>query len=143
MSVKENAFNLSARRKLSYMMFSIFVAAFTSSCVFDNDHHDQNPTLYHVVLFRLNSPDDTTGIRMITDLSRSFSDIPGVLDVVVGNPLPEEQLTGAGTFDVGVIITFSDIKAYHDFLQCPKHQRAKETAKSHIKEIRVIDISGN
>ncbi|OQX72361.1 MAG: hypothetical protein B6D61_13840 [Bacteroidetes bacterium 4484_249] len=112
------------------------------SCTTNKSVVQQGSIVHHIALFWLNEPGDQSTIKRITDASKSFSDIPGVLNVVVGTSVPSDRPVVDDSFDVAVIITFSDEQAYHNYLKNPKHLNAVEHLLKHfVRKIIVYDIS--
>jgi hypothetical protein len=53
-----------------------------------------------------------------------FAEIPGVKRVRAGTVLPSARPIVDSTFDVAVVITFSDRKALSRYLKHPRHKQA-------------------
>ena len=85
--------------------------------------HDH--ALHHVVLCWLKEPGNDQTRQEIVEVSKSFRDIPGVLDVRVGRVVPSDQKIVDDSFDVAILIIVPDRKRLAEYLQHPVHQKAK------------------
>jgi Stress responsive A/B Barrel Domain len=81
----------------------------------------------HVVLFWLKRPGNVDDQNVLIRASRSFRRIKGVSDVRVGHSLPVERPVEQ-SFDVGVVITFKDVRALKKFERNQRHQQVVEAA---------------
>src|SRR5687768_4067029 len=62
----------------------------------------------HIVLLWLKQPGDAAAIEKIIRTSREFANIPGVVSIRAGRPLPSTRPVVDSTFDVGLSMTFTD-----------------------------------
>lgn len=98
-------------------------------------------TVTHVVLLWLKDPQDAAGRQQIIEASKSFKQIPGVLSVAVGIPLPDTRPTVDTTYDLGIAITMRDKAALEAYGPHPIHQKAaNEVLLPRIKSIKAYDI---
>ena len=95
----------------------------------------------HVAIFWLKDHGNAEQIARISRISKSFSSIPGVLNVFVGTSLPSDRPIVDDSYDVAVIITFADTRAYHDFVNHPRHSQAvKDVVDTVVGKMRVYNI---
>ena len=81
----------------------------------------------HVVLFWLKRPGNVDDQNVLIRASRSFRRIKGVSDLRVGRSLPVERPVEQ-SFDVGIVITFKDVRALKKFERNQRHQQVVEAA---------------
>jgi hypothetical protein len=90
----------------------------------------------------LKDPNDTAARQKIIDASESFRQIPGVLDVRHGRPVPSTRPIVDSSFDVGLVITFKDRAALDAYATHPIHQKAaQELIMPTTRQIKVYDIA--
>jgi len=96
----------------------------------------------HVVLMWLKDPTDTTARQKIIDASESFRQIPGVLDVRHGRPVPSTRPIVDSSFDIGLVITFKDRSSLDAYATHPIHAKAaRELIQPSTRQIKVYDIA--
>src|SRR4051794_13894239 len=96
----------------------------------------------HVVLMWLKDPSDPSARQKIIDASESFRQIPGVLDVRHGRPVPSTRPIVDSSFDIGLVITFKDRAALDAYATHPIHAKAaQELIMPTTKQIKVYDIA--
>jgi hypothetical protein len=81
--------------------------------------------IVHVVLVWLKEPGNPDHRARITEATRRFSEIPGVDEVRVGEPLASERPTVDDSFDVGLYMTFPSKEALRNYLAHPEHKAAQ------------------
>ena len=101
----------------------IFAFLALTGCSSIEPAHDH--ALYHVVLCWPKEPGNDQTRQEIVEVSKSFRDIPGVLDVRVGRVVPSDQKIVDDSFDVAILIIVPDRKRLAEYLQHPVHQKAK------------------
>jgi hypothetical protein len=98
----------------------------------------------HVVLMWLKEPTDTTARQKIIDASESFRQIPGVLDVRHGRPVPSTRPIVDSSFDIGLVITFKDRSSLDAYGTHPIHEKAAaELIRPSTRQIKVYDIAAD
>ena len=98
----------------------------------------------HVVLMWLKDPSDHAARQKIIEASESFRQIPGVLDVRHGQPVPSTRPIVDSSFDIGFVITFKDRASLDAYGPNPIHQKAaQELIQPNTKQIKVYDIAGD
>ena len=81
-------------------------------------------TVVHVVFVWLKEPGNSLHRERIIDASRKFSDIPGVLEVRVGEPIESDRDIVDDSFDIGLYMTFATPEALQRYLVDETHQAA-------------------
>src|SRR3954470_7753416 len=98
----------------------------------------------HVVLMWLKDPGDHAVRQKIIDAGETFRQIPGVLDVHHGVPVPSTRPIVDSSFDIGFVITFKDRAALEGYGPHPIHQKAaQELIQPATKKIQVYDIAAD
>jgi len=97
----------------------------------------------HVVLVWLKNPGDADARQRIVDASYTFRQIPGVLAVRAGVPLPSDREAVDDSFDVGVVLTFRDAASLEAYEENPIHRKAVEatlvplTVRQKVYDVKV------
>lgn len=113
------------------------LAAFLTACAPKPDPS----RVEHVVLMWLKTPGDEAAIEQIIHASREFRQIPGVLRVKAGRPLPSTRPVVDSSFDVGLVISFKDEAALNAYEGHPKHvQAVREVLRPLAAKFQVYDI---
>ena len=87
-------------------------------------HETRQGKVHHVVLCWLKDSGNAAQRQQIIEASRSFSKIPGVLDVRVGEPIPSDRSIVDDSFDVAVPVTFADVRGLETYQNHPLHKKA-------------------
>ena len=96
----------------------------------------------HVVLMWLKDPSDHAARQKIIDASETFRQIPGVLDVQHGRPVPSTRPIVDSSFDIGLVISFKDRSSLDAYGPHPIHQKAaQELIQPNTRKIQVYDIA--
>ena len=99
------------------------------------------PTLEHVVVVWLKEPGNITHRQTILETSEVLRSIPGVLSLKSGTVIASERGIVDSSFDVALIVSFSDAAAMQAYLVHPTHtQLVNETLKPLVAKIRVYDF---
>ena len=80
----------------------------------------------HVVVVWLKTPGNEGARAQLIEASKRFEEIPGVLRVTAGRPLPSTRPVVDSSFDVAVMILFRDRQAMNDYEVHPLHAQAVE-----------------
>ncbi|MDX6766315.1 MAG: Dabb family protein [Candidatus Methylacidiphilales bacterium] len=83
-------------------------------------------TVQHVVVCWLKQPGDPTARAQLIGTSLGFKDLPGVVDVQAGTPLPSDRPVVDDSFDVALTMTFRDEAALRAYENHPAHKKAVE-----------------
>lgn len=98
-------------------------------------------TVAHVVLVWLKFPGDAAGRRAIADAGDSLKTIPGVVDVRAGPPVPSTRPVVDSSYDVGVLVTFTDEQALQAYPTHPTHLKVlEEVLKPNADHYKVYDF---
>jgi len=95
----------------------------------------------HIVIAWLKYPANPQSKQKFIEVTKSFADLPGVIDHSVGVVLPSSRKVVDSSFDVATVITFKDRVALNNYLNHPKHKKAVESLlKPLVRKIVVYDI---
>ena len=96
----------------------------------------------HVVLCWLKTPGDEAGREKIIETSKTFASIPGVVSVTSGRVLPSTRPVVDSSYDVGILITFTDEAALRAYDGHPTHRKAvDEVLKPLVGKFVVYDFT--
>jgi hypothetical protein len=102
---------------------------------------DSQP-LEHVVIVWLKQPGDQDAQRRIIAASQALTSIPGVVALRVGTAVASERPIVDSSFDVALVVSFSDRAALDSYLTHPLHvQLVETTLKPLVERILVYDFS--
>ncbi len=95
----------------------------------------------HVVLCWLKDHGNEAQRQKVIVESRKFAEIPGVLQVRVGEALPSERAIVDDSFDVGVIMSFGSVADMNRYIAHESHVRiVKEKLMPLLAKIVVYDV---
>jgi hypothetical protein len=135
---------MNLRSAQCYLFLIFFIFPSFLSCATHNGIKQHDNRVHHVILFWLNDPGDQSIIELISNSSISFTEIPGVQEVVVGTTFPSDRDIVDDSFDVAAILIFENEQAYRNYLTHPQHLKAiKEIIKPHVRKIHIYNISNN
>ena len=101
----------------------------------------QDGALQHVVLIWLKDAGDAEQQAKIIEVSKSFQDIPGALQVQSGKAVASDRGIVDDSFDVGILVVVPDERRLAEYLAHPIHQRAKhDVLLPLVEKILVYDI---
>lgn len=101
----------------------------------------------HVVLLWLKTPGDAAAIDKIIQTSREFRQIPGVISIKAGRPIPSTRPVVDSSYDVGLVMMFADEAALQAYETHPQHVKAVHevlrplAAKFQVYDIKEADAS--
>lgn len=102
---------------------------------------DPESSVMHVVFVWLNEPGNAAHRRQVIRASRSFTDIDGVLEVRVGEPVASDRPVVDDSFDVGIYLRFATIDDMRSYLTDEKHQAAlRDVLRPLAERYLVYDI---
>jgi len=97
-------------------------------------------TVTHVVLVWLKNPGNEQDRQKLIDTSHTFEQIPGVLLVTAGKALPSTRPIVDSSFDVAVMILFSDEQSLKEYEDNPIHRQAvQDVLKPLSRKIQIYD----
>jgi len=111
-------------KRLNSFLFGLVLVCVVTSCASLQSPSSTNPRVMHVVICWLKDPKDLHARNDLIETAKSFSAIPGVLDVKAGEVLSGKRPMVDSSFDVAVTIYFKNEQALRDYEQHPIHQRA-------------------
>ncbi len=102
---------------------------------------DARVRVVHVVLVWLKEAGNPDHRARIIEATRSFSAIPGVEEIKVGEPIPNARPSADDSFDVGLYMVFSSRGALESYLTDPAHQKAQQSIlRPLVKRVLVYDF---
>ncbi|HEY7091241.1 MAG TPA: Dabb family protein [Tepidisphaeraceae bacterium] len=81
----------------------------------------------HVVLCWLKEPGNETNRQKLIDASRAFAQIPGVVSVSAGRPIPSTRSVVDSSYDVAIVMKFRDQESLANYATSPIHLKARDT----------------
>lgn len=98
--------------------------------------------IQHVVVVWLKEPGNEEARQKVIEITYSFKEIPGVLAVSAGSVVPSARAVVDDSFDVALVITFTDEQAYVDYLPHPLHRQAvEEVIRPLVERFVVYDFA--
>jgi len=95
----------------------------------------------HIVLCWLKEPGNIEHRQRIIEVSKSFRDIPEVLEVRAGQVIESDRGIVDDSFDVGICITLGNAEDMNAYLDHPQHRKAvEEVIKPLVEKTVVYDI---
>ena len=82
------------------------------------------PSVHHVVLCWLKEPGNAAQREKIITASRSFREIPGLVEIHAGQPVPSERASVDDTFDIAITMLFASREDMDAYLAHPMHREA-------------------
>jgi hypothetical protein len=108
------------------MRFGLIILLFgMQGCVSIESGSSHEQALHHVVLCWLKEPGNVEQRKQIVEVSKSFREIPGVLDVRVGQVVASDRGIVDDSYDVAILVVVPDRKRLDEYLAHPVHQKAK------------------
>ena len=101
-----------------------------------------NQPLRHVVIAWLKEPGDSAAQNRIIAASQTLRTIPGVLSLQAGTAIASERPIVDSSFDVALVISFTDQAALDSYLTHPLHvQLVETTLKPLVERVLVYDFN--
>ena len=118
---------------IPFLLFGCVSIEIDSSC--------KDKALHHVVLCWLKESGNMKARERIVEITKSFRDIPGVLEARAGQVIPSDRSIVDDSFDVGILVVVADAKSLTEYLEHPIHQKAKnEVLVPLVSKILVYDF---
>ena len=122
---------------MRHLLLLTFLAV--TGCAGPGQRHDG--ALQHVVLIWLKDAGSVEQQAKIIEVSRSFRDIPGVLQVQSGKVVASDRGIVDDSFDVGILVVVPDERRLAEYLAHPIHQRAKnDVLMPLVEKVLVYDF---
>jgi len=119
----------------------LIVVVLLSSCSITGCQRACSANVQHIVICWLKASGNLEAQKKLIMVSRSFTTIPGVLNVSAGRILSSQRAIVDNTFDLAIVMTFTNTQALAAYLKHPKHRKAvKETLRPLTKKIIVYDF---
>src|SRR5688572_19333765 len=101
----------------------------------------QPGNIEHVVLVWMKTPVDQEARRKIIEVTKTFKQIPGVIDARAGKGVPSTQPAVDSSYDVGIVVTFKDRESLKNYGPHPIHEKAaRELIVPVIRQLKAYDI---
>ena len=124
-----------------FLHIIIFVSFLLPACQHDKGHPDSISKVHHVVVCWLNKPGNVEARQKVIDVSRGFSEIPGVIGVRAGRVIPSEREIVDSSFDVAIYLSFENEQKLFEYLNHTIHKKAVEkTLKPLVRKVVVYDF---
>lgn len=102
---------------------------------------DGDGPLEHIVIVWLKDPGNVQQRARIIEASQVLTSIPGVLSLKSGSVVKSERAIVDSSFDVALIVSFSNQAALDHYLAHPTHVKlVEETLKPLVARIQVYDF---
>jgi len=85
----------------------------------------KDKALHHVVLCWLKDSGNLEARERIVEVTKTFRNIPGVLEARAGQVIPSDRSIVDDSFDIGILIVVADAKSLTEYLEHPIHRKAK------------------
>ena len=96
----------------------------------------------HVVLCWLKNAGDQQGRAKIIEVSKTFREIPGVLEVRVGEVVLSDRDIVEDGYDVAIMLSFKSKADMDSYIAHPAHKKAvAEVLKPLVSKILVVDFA--
>jgi len=86
--------------------------------------HHSTATVGHVVICWLKEPGNQAQRQEIIDRSNGLRQIPGIVSLRVGRPLPSTRPVVDSSYDVALVVMFKDEASLHAYETNPLHLKA-------------------
>jgi Stress responsive A/B Barrel Domain len=111
---------------------SLSAAILTFAALVGCQHDHQPPQqaearVTHVVLCWLKEPGNDANRQKLIDASRTFTQIPGLVEVSAGRPLPSTRPIVDSSYDVAIVMKFTDQQALKNYATHPVHVSARDS----------------
>ena len=136
--------------KRSRLLFILTYISLLAGCFSASLNHEKmreaddvstGSRLHHIVLCWLKDPGDQKDREKIIEVTRSFMDIPGVLNAQAGQVIMSDREIVDDSFDVGILIVTKNQEDLQKYLDHPIHQQAKkEVLLPLVERILVYDF---
>jgi hypothetical protein len=78
----------------------------------------------HIVICWLKNPGDAAARKKLIEVSKTFRQIPGVIDVKCGNVIPSPRSVVDSSYDLAVVIEFDSMESLKNYQSNPIHVKA-------------------
>ena len=125
-------------QRLSVVLLLVLAASCQST---QHAGRDSGP-VKHVVLCWLKAPGDEAARQRVIEESKSFIGVvPGLIDVSAGTSLPSTRPVVDASFDVAVVMTFTDEASLLAYDAHPRHKKAvDEVLRPLVARLLIYDF---
>ena len=124
------------------MSLSLSAALLTSCAQFGYQKAAAPGEVEHVVLVWQKKKGDAATRAKIIETAHTFRDIPGILSLSAGEPIPSARPVVDSSFDVAIVIRFANKAALDAYEKNPKHVKAvEEVLKPAVSKLVVHDYT--
>ncbi len=114
---------------------------FSKRCEKKADKCTVNARVNHIVFGWLKEPGNMEHREKIIKTCQSLKEIPGIIDLSVGQPIPSDRKIVDDSFDVGMCMVFKNVEDMKKYIDHPEHVKAsKEVLMPLMKKVVVYDI---
>lgn len=126
---------------LSVFLSGCFSTSLNVDTGVEYENTETRGKLYHVVLCWLKEPKNEVHRQKIIEVTKSFRDIPVVLNAQAGQVIMSDREIVDDSFDVGILIVTKNQEDLQKYLDHPIHQQAKkEVLLPLVERILVYDF---
>jgi len=101
----------------------------------------QETTLTHVVLCWMDSTVSEESIDSLIVESKELAEIPGIINITAGRPVPSERPIVDDSFSFGITMTFSSLEEMNTYLTDERHTQFVSTrVKPRLAKLLIYDI---
>ena len=126
---------------LSVFLSGCFSTSLNVDTGVEYENTETRGKLYHFVLCWLKEPENEVHRQKIIEVTKSFRDIPVVLNAQAGQVIMSDREIVDDSFDVGILIVTKNQKDLQKYLDHPIHQQAKnEVLLPLVERILVYDF---
>ena len=120
---------------------AILIFIYVISVAFAFVHADEHSKIVHIVMIWLKEADNQKHIDDVINATTNLRDIPGIIEIRVGQSIESERLIVDDSFDVALYMIFSTKEDLERYLVHPKHVEAVKTILQPLaKKILVYDF---
>lgn len=125
----------------AYRLLPLAVAAWVATgCAHRPAQPDPRP-VQHVVICWLKNPGDADARAALLATCGPLRAIPGLQAVHAGTTVPSERAVVDDSFDVALVMTFSDVAAMQSYVTHPAHQNIlRDVVAPLVSRVVIYDI---
>lgn len=128
--------------KCLLMSLTLGAALLTSCAQFGYQKAAAPGEVEHIVMMWLKKKGDAATRAQIIATAQGFKDIPGIVALSAGEPIPSKRPVVDSSFDVAIVIRFKDKAALDAYEKNPKHVKAvTEVLKPAVGKLVVHDYT--
>lgn len=106
-----------------WLLAGLLVPLLLGACTQAPVRDDQQPRVSHVILLWLKDPTNLHHKQQVIEATESLRDIPGVLEIRVGEALPSERAVVDDSFTLGIHMLFRSPAAMETYVSHPDHTK--------------------